>query len=149
MCFSGHRYIPINEIDEISLSLEKVVKELIHEGYQQFATGGALGFDTLAAKTVLRLMKDFPDIQLHLVLPCPEQTRGWGKAEIEEYEMIKRLANSVIYTSEKYTKGCMFKRNRYLIDMSSMCVCYLRKPTGGTVYTVKYAKSKGIRIRNL
>ena len=102
MCFSGHRHIPINEIDEISLSLEKVVKELIYEGYQQFATGGALGFDTLVAKTVLRLMKGFSSIQLHLVLPCPEQTRGWGNAEIEEYEMLKRLANSVTYTSEKY-----------------------------------------------
>ena len=134
-------------MDEISSNLEKVVRELIYEGYQQFATGGALGFDTLAAKTVLRLMKDFPDIQLHLVLPCPEQTRGWGKAEIEEYEMIKRLANSVIYTSEKYTKDCMFKRNRYLVDMSSMCVCYLRKATGGTAYTVKYAKSKDIRVK--
>ena len=34
----------------------------------------------------------------------------------------------------------MFERNRHLADYSSVCICYLNKPSGGKVYTVEYAK---------
>lgn len=43
----------------------------------------------------------------------------------------------------------MFKRNRHLVDCSSVCVCYLTKPSGGTAYTVKYAASGGLTIVNI
>ena len=43
----------------------------------------------------------------------------------------------------------MFKRNRHLVDNSSVCVCYLTKDSGGTAYTVRYAKEKGLEIVNL
>ena len=43
----------------------------------------------------------------------------------------------------------MFKRNRYLVDHSSLCICYLTRQTGGTAYTFNYAKNKGIEIINI
>ena len=51
--------------------------------------------------------------------------------------------DKVVWTSEEYIRDCMFKRNRHLVDNSSLCICYLTKNTGGTAYTVRYAKSKG------
>lgn len=108
-----------------------------------------MGFDTMAAQIVLRLQTTYPDIRLILFLPCVSQTRGWGTASIEEYERIKRLADNVIYVSQEYSKGCMFKRNRLLVDNSSICVCYLTEGRGGTAYTVNYAKTKRLTIINL
>lgn len=146
VCFTGHRIIPPEELDNVSVTLEKIIVELIKKGYIFYAAGGALGFDTLAAKTVLRLRESFTEVRLHLVLPCQTQTRGWNEQDIAIYENIKAAADNVTFTSREYTKGCMFKRNRHLVDISSICICYLRKKTGGTAYTVKYAEEKALQI---
>ena len=148
-CFTGHRHIPTNELEVVSAELEKTIRELIRDGYLFFAVGGALGFDTLVAQTVLRLKGEFHEIKLFLVLPCLTQTRGWDKADVKVYEEIKAAADNVIYTSYEYTRGCMFKRNRKLVDISNVCVCFLRQLTGGTAYTVKYAKAKNMQIINI
>ncbi len=55
----------------------------------------------------------------------------------------------MVYTSQEYTKGCMFKRNRHLVDNSSVCICYLTKNNGGTAYTVDYAEKQGLEVINL
>ena len=65
------------------------------------------------------------------------------------YESIKEQADKVVYTSEEYTRGCMHKRNRHLVDNSSVCICYLTESTGGTAYTVNYAKEKGLMTINV
>lgn len=129
--------------------LEQTVINLIKSGVCYFGAGGALGFDTMAAQTILKLQKDYPQIKLILVLPCKTQTRGWREKDIEIYEAIKSAANKVKYTSEEYTKDCMFKRNRHLVDNSGVCVAYLIEDRGGTAYTVKYAHQKGVPVINL
>ena len=88
-------------------------------------------------------------MKLILVLPCLTQTRGWPAADVAEYERIKGLADKVVYTSQAYTAGCMHKRNRHLVDNSSVCVCYLTKDSGGTAYTVRYARKRGLEVINL
>ena len=108
-----------------------------------------MGFDTLAAQTVLELKQQYPHIRLILVLPCVDQTTGWKQDDIDEYERIRALADKVVYTSREYTSGCMHKRNRHLVDNSSLCICYLTKLSGGTAYTVRYAESKGVYVRNI
>ena len=60
-----------------------------------------------------------------------------------------KAADEVIYTSEEYGYGCMHKRNRRLVDDSSVCICYLTQMNGGTYYTVNYAKASGLKIINL
>ena len=148
-CFTGHRTLPEAELPEIAERLEGILTALIEQGYRYFGAGGALGFDTLAAQTVLRLRERDPQIRLILVLPCRSQTRGWPQADIDTYEEIKRCADKVTYASENYFQGCMQKRNRHLVDNSSVCICYLTKPTGGTAYTVNYARHCGLRILNV
>ena len=148
-CFTGHRTLPAEELSKISKHLEDTLIALIEQGYCYFSAGGALGFDTLAAQVVLRLREHYPQIRLILVLPCRNQTRGWPQDSIDIYEDIKRRADKVIYTSENYFRGCMQKRNRHLVDSSSVCICYLTKSTGGTAYTVNYARRMGLRVINL
>lgn len=148
-CFTGHRELPAEYLPEISKRLEDTLVALIEQGYCYFGAGGALGFDTLAAQVVLRLRERYPQIRLILVLPCLNQTRGWPQENIDTYEELKRRADKVTYTSESYFRGCMQKRNRHLVDNSSVCICYLTKPTGGTAYTVNYASEHGLTIINI
>lgn len=146
VCFTGHRTIPSGEKEVISKRLEDVLISLVNKGYKNFVAGGALGFDTLAAEKVLKLRKIYPDIKLILALPCLNQTDGWRFFNKVKYENIKNKADEVVYTSKRYERGCMFKRNRYMADRSSVCICYLTKEEGGTVYTVKYAKKNNLEI---
>lgn len=148
-CFTGHRELPAGERKELTARLEDTVLALIERGVRFFGAGGARGFDTLAAQAVLRLKERCPDIKLILVLPCRTQTRCWPAADVEEYERIKARADRVVYTSQKYTPGCMHRRNRYLVDNSSVCVCYLTQKEGGTAYTVDYAEKQGLNVINL
>ena len=148
-CFTGHRVIPSEEHLEIVSRLGKAMDRVLEQGIRTFCVGGALGFDTLAAVTVLFYKQFMPEIKLILILPCKTQTRGWKPLNIKTYEEIKQLSDEVIYVSEEYTRSCMFERNRKLVDMSTYCICYLTKATGGTAYTVKYAKKKNLQIINI
>ena len=58
-------------------------------------------------------------------------------------------ADHVVYTAQQYTRGCMHRRNRYLVDNSGICVCYLTKERGGTAYTVNYAEKHKLEIINI
>ena len=149
VCFTGHRTIPMLKKWKIEKKLKETLETLIEEGYCYFGAGGALGFDTIAAQTVLSLKKKHPEIKLILVLPCKNQTRGWEEKDVSVYESIMEQADKVVYTQEHYDRGCMFKRNRHLVDNSSVCVAYLTEEKGGTAYTVNYANQKGVKVINI
>lgn len=149
VCFTGHREIPFLKTIAIRKRLRKTLEDLIERGYCYFGAGGALGFDTLAAQTVLELREKYPEIKLILVLPCLSQADQWSDADKKVYEKIMKCSDKVVYTSNEYSRGCMHKRNRHLVDYSSVCVCYQTKGNGGTAYTVNYAKQKGLKVINI
>lgn len=147
-CFSGHRDIPENELFSLKDRLINEITALVDRGYTRFYTGGALGFDTLAAQCVLEVKKDKPHIKLHIVMPCANQTRGWRSDSIKLHGEINSQADEVVCLSENYYRGCMQVRNRYMVDKSSVIIAYLKKSTGGSAYTVNYAEKKGLEIIN-
>lgn len=147
--FTGHRKIPRDEIELLSMRLEKTLISLIESGYLYFGAGGALGYDTLAAQVVLRLKVRYPQIKLILVLPCLTQMKNWSDYDKRVYEAIRCQADKVVYISLEYSNDCMVKRNRHLVDNSSACICYFTGKAGGTAYTVNYARSRNINIINL
>lgn len=51
--------------------------------------------------------------------------------------------------SDSYYDGCMFERDRMLVDSCDVLVCYIRRNFGGTFYTVNYAKQKNVSIIEL
>ena len=148
-CFTGHRHISEKKIELIRRNLKNTIIKAIENGYDTFYAGGAVGFDTMAAQIILELKEEYPKIKLKLALPCKSQTDGWDKNDVDEYDRIKKLADEVIYTSEENKKGCMHKRNRYLVDNSSLCICYITRKSGGTAYTVKYAQNNGMTVVNV
>ena len=148
-CFTGHRYVANAHIEKLNTRLPDIIKELAKSGVSDFITGGALGFDTLAAKAVLKERDKNPDIRLILALPCREQAARWRKKDIDLYNEILSMADEVIYVSEEYTNACMLKRNRFMVEHSTHCVFYMSAPRGGTAYTVKYALENEIEMHNV
>ena len=146
-CFSGHRKLPEN-CSKLRANLEKAIIELIERGVVFFGNGGAVGFDALAATTVLKLKKEYPHIRLVMVLPCPpeEQSMKWNEEQKKRYYDLLDQADKVRILSPRYTSGCMLNRNRHLVDNSGYLICYLREQHGGTFYTVNYAEQQRLKI---
>ena len=62
-CFTGHRDIPSGAYQLIFKKTEEMVESLIQKGYLYFGAGGALGFDTIASFTVLKLKERYPNVR--------------------------------------------------------------------------------------
>ena len=151
VCFTGHRKIRKKDT-EIENNLYKIIEDLIHKGFLYFYAGGAKGFDALASKTVIKLKEKYTNIKLILVLPFYnqyEKENNWTIEEINEYNNLKNSAHKIIYTQETYSAGCYYKRNRFLIDHSDICLCYKYKNSGGTSYTINYAENQNLKIINI
>ena len=148
-CFTGHRIIKITP--ELVQRLKDTITKLIERDVTDFYNGGAIGFDMLCAETVIELKAEYPDIKLHLLLPCPpeEQVKGWNKAQIARYNEILQAADSVTVLSEHYTDDCMKQRNERLVELSDCCICYCTNPRSGTGQTVRMAREKEIDVLNL
>jgi len=147
--FCGHRDISEEKLAALQERLAKTVEDLIGKGVFYFGVGGGVGFDNLAALTVLKLKRRYPQIRLAVVLPCKEHDFSWQGLDKEPLEKVLRQADRVMYTAERYSNGCMYKRNRQLAESSGVCVCYLERDTGGTAYAVSYAQSVGAQVVNL
>lgn len=150
VCFSGHRQIQ-GDLSNLKEQLNSVIIKLIEQGVVFFGAGGALGFDMLAEETVLELKEKYPKIKLVLVLPCPpeQQTLKWNNQQRERYYHILEKADKTRIISPVYTNECMLARNRRLVENSKYLVCYLKKESGGTFYTFKYAEELGLKIIRL
>jgi len=147
--FTGHRDIPLAEYPAVQEKLKREIERLIQKGVQYFGTGGAMGFDMLAALTVLQLKQQYPNIRLVLILPCKGHDFSWQGKDKALFEKIRKRADKVVYAADKYYSGCMYKRNRHMADSAAWAIVYLTRATGGTAYTVSYAHSVGVRIINL
>lgn len=149
-CFTGHRIVPAERMEELQQRLRAGILYLRDNmNITTFYAGGALGFDSFAAETVIAQREELKDIRLVIVLPCHDQDARWSAEQRARYERINRSADEVVCLAERYYRGCMHERNRYMVNHSRACVCYLTKQTGGTAYTVEYARSKGLKIFNL
>ena len=149
-CFTGHRRIPEQEMLWLRRRLREEIVDLAQKGVTTFLAGGALGFDTAAAQEVLRMRAmGLPTLKLVLALPYVGQEEQWSQRDAAVYRALLRQADDVVYTSQEYHRGCLFQRNRYLVDHSAYCVCYLVQERGGTAYTAQYAREQGLAVRNL
>lgn len=149
-CFTGHRRVPEQDGLWLRRRLREEILALAKEGVNTFLAGGAVGFDTMAAQEVLRMRAmGLPTLKLILALPYVGLESQWSQRDAAVFRTLLRQADQVVYMGEMYRRGCMYQRNRYLVDHSAYCVCYLVRERGGTAYTAQYAKEQGLSVRNL
>ncbi|MBQ4516058.1 MAG: DUF1273 family protein [Clostridia bacterium] len=145
-CFTGHREVPQCEKERLYRVLYTEISALIKKGVTIFRCGGARGFDTMAALAVLDIKKLNPEISLIVDVPCRNQHLNWNEEEREAMEYIMSVADKVNVLSPRYYNGCMQYRNRYMVERSAYLIAYQTKATGGSAYTVLYAKEQGLTV---
>ena len=117
------------------------ISALAEQGVTDFLSGMAQGTDLWCAQIVLDLRKTDPALKLHCVLPCKGQESKWTASAQERYRSILAQANEVVYVGQEYNRDCMLKRNRYLVDHSSILLAvYNGTWRSGTGATVRYAQ---------
>lgn len=147
--FTGHRQIE----PELRIALLELIGRAIqyayNEGCREFISGGALGFDTLVAREVIRFRITHRDVRLILALPCVNQDEKWSQRQKDAYNYTLSSADEVIYISDSYTATCMAERNAFLAQRADILVAYLGKQRSGAAQTVRMAEKLGKRIYNL
>lgn len=148
--FTGYRpeKLPFfREDDPMCVDLKERLSEqigiFIADGADEFYTGMALGVDTWAAEAVLEHKKTHSEIKLIAVVPCPQQSNKWNAADKARYQAILKQCDKIMTISPSYTKDCMLKRNRALVELCDVLVAVYDGKRGGTEYTVNFAKNKG------
>lgn len=135
--FTGHRILK----KDINIqNLDEKIDTLIEKGYDTFLVGMALGFDILCFERLL--LKKEKNIRIIACIPCKGQENKYPLKEKQKYLELINKADEKIYFFEEYEKGCMFVRNRFMIDNSSTLIAYFYKKIGGTYYTINYAERR-------
>ena len=149
-CFTGHRSMSVAEKKTACECVTQLIDELYLRGYRHFVTGGAIGFDTVAAVCVINARDTkYPDITLTLAIPCPDQTLKWSEKDKQNYRRIMMCANESILLATEYTPYCMHQRNRWMVDNSSAVIAYCHTQKGGSYSTVTYAKKAEAAVMNI
>lgn len=154
LCFTGHRPQKLpwreNEDDErceiVKKTLREKIIEAIKNGYVYFISGLALGFDIISAEMVLELKKDYPHIKLIGAIPCKDQYKVWKPYQIKRYNEVLSKCDSVRCLYDMYNDKCMLERNDYMLNNSSLVIALYDGRGGGTGYTIKKAKGKGLKV---
>lgn len=149
VAFTGHRQLSPEDLGKIQTRLPPLLERCYEQGKRVFLSGGALGFDTVAARAVLQMRERHPDVSLILAIPCRSQASRWSVGDRAVYTQLLEAADRTVYVSEEYFPGCMQKRNQFMIRHADTCICYLRQCCGGTWYTVSYAYDLQRTILNL
>jgi len=161
VCFSGHRpqRLPgrgepdAPETRELAAALQRRISETVARGMDTFINGYMAGFDILAAEQVVVLKAKHPQIRLISIAPFSvryyEHAKCWTDEWIIRANVICDLSDFSISLSEHYMHGIYYERDRELVDRSGELICYWDGGSGGTKYTMDYARSKGLIIHNL
>ena len=139
---SGHREF-YDKIDK--KTIKQIFISIIEKGIDTFLVGMAVGFDTLCFKILQELKYDY-NFRIIACVPCENQDKNFSLSQKKEYKKMLEEADEKILINKNYTPYCMLERNRFMVDNSSVLVCYLRSKKGGTNYTYEYAKKQGIVI---
>ena len=132
---------------EFKVRLRDTIEALIGEGYAHFISGGALGMDMFAAEAVLELQEKYPWIILEMVSPFDAQADRWNDEYRMRHDRLFAAADIVTATGHEYTKACMFRRNRYMVENADLLLAAYDGQPGGTAMTVGYARDVGVPIR--
>ena len=152
--FTGHRPEKLpwgsNEADARCSALKERLYELVfaayEQGYRHFLCGMARGCDFWFCEAVLRLRQGYEDVSLEAVIPYPGQADRWRENDRERYRRLLSACNYETVVQAEYSRGCMQRRNRYLVDHATMLIAVHDGLPGGTQKTIAYAMERGIEI---
>lgn len=153
-CFSGYRAekmpFPANDprADVLMDALDQAVENAAAQGYTAFLSGMSTGFDLWAAEAVLRAREQL-SVQLLCAVPFDQQADHYTQDWKRRFNHCLLAADQVFALSRRYYNGCYAARNRFMVESSSLLICYFDGKPGGTAQTVRIAREHGLDIINL
>lgn len=154
-CFSGYRIekMPfraddLSAVQTLAAALDRAVYHAAARGYTRFLSGMSTGFDLWAAEAVLRARAQLP-VQLLCAVPFDRQADSYPPDWKRRFNHCLLAADRVYALSRQYYAGCYAARNRFMVDASSLLICYFDGQSGGTAQTVHMAGQSGLEIVNL
>ncbi len=135
--FIGHNECYSLSEDE----LNAVIIRCINEGVSKFYSGGHGYFDRICAMTVFKLKKQYPHIKNILVIPY-----------LSFNIFDKDIFDEIVFPDgfEKYHyKAAIPQRNKYMVRLSDIAICYINHSWGNAVKTFDFAKRNKLKIINL
>lgn len=148
--FTGHRFYDFSQRVFIQERLTSAISEAYDHGIRNFISGFALGIDLMAAQLVQSLKCNLPGISLTAAIPFEGQAERYNIYDKRVYRRLLELADKVIELSDCYYSRCFLDRDEFMVENASYLIAYYDgREKGGTYYTVKKARARGIPIINV
>lgn len=153
-CFTGHRPDKLpwgtDERDPRCLALKKSMEREIEGlylcGCRHFISGMARGADLYFAEAALALREKYPDLTVEGAVPCQSQADRWPEEERRRWRACLDACDLETMVQQNYDRGCMHRRDRYMVDRSSAILAVFDGTPGGTMYTLNYAMERRLEI---
>ncbi|WP_239467544.1 SLOG family protein [Bacteroides caecigallinarum] len=148
--FTGHRFYDFSQREFIQERLTSAISEAYDHGIRNFISGFALGIDLMAAQLVQSLKCNLSGISLTAAIPFEGQAERYNIYDKRVYRRLLELADKVIVLSDCYYPRCFLDRDEFMVENASYLIAYYDgREKGGTYYTVKKARARGIPIINV
>ena len=155
VCFSGHRPEKLTLNGDSGSMVVRYLKSILYKeildsiaaGYDRFITGLARGVDLWAGEILMELKAQGENISIIAVKPY--KTHGDNFLGKEKFSLGRLLskADEVICLADEYRKGCLQRRNEYMVDHSGKLIAVVSDYRSGTGATIRYAEKQGIEVR--
>ena len=132
--FCGHAQI--SQSEKIEKWLYAVTQKLIEQGATTFYLGGYGAFDSLAASVLREQKKQYPQIELVLVLAylnTGRNTSGYDSTVYPPLETVPR-------------RFAISHRNRWMVESADVVVAYVLHDWGGAATTLRCVRQKKKQI---
>lgn len=115
------------------------------DAIHHFIVGGALGFDTLAARAAMGV-----GLPYVVYVPFVGQSSVWPASAQARYQLMLDNADGVNIVCEGgYSPEKMQIRNMAMVNDADVMVAWWDGSPGGTSNCVQYAQQRGIKVINL
>ena len=132
--FCGHAQI--SQSEKIEKWLYDVTQKLIEQGATTFYLGGYGAFDSLAVSVLREQKKQYPQIELILVLAYLNTGRDTSGYDITVYTPLETVPR----------RFAISHRNRWMVESADVVVAYVLHDWGGAATTLRCAKQKKKQI---
>ncbi len=133
--FFGHR--DCYSLDEQVLI--DAIEDLIRNGVETFYVGNQGQFDSAVYSCLKQLREEYPYIRICVVLAYfPTATSGYDD-----------MADTMYPEIEGHPKFAIERRNRWMLDQSEYCICYINHTWGGAYKFAQKALRCGKIVMNL
>ena len=157
LAFAGHRPEKLpwgpDEADPRCAALKSQIASAVAEaadrGFDAFLCGMARGCDFWFAEAVLESKRARPGLRLYAYLPCPSQPDRWPDADKVRYEQLLLACDGVYMVEQRYSDGCMLRRNQVMIHRCNGLLTVWDGSRGGTAAAIRYARKLGKPVTGL